>query len=151
VLAGTVGVVAVTSIVALPSKKSPLKPSGQSVHDFVNWVVHSIRRELMIPLTRPSGCAVSSEFGTVKASKTKTSLTFSVALPFFRSTLTPPLEIGAVHIFSLGLTPGSHECGPNGLAAAWLSSHMKAHEPWRILPSGARNFPDMKRMSVWNW
>src|SRR5205807_7379874 len=99
VLAGTVGVVAVTSIVALPSKKSPLKPSGQSVHDFVNWVVHSIRRELMIPLTRPSGCAVSSEFGTVKASKTKTSLTFSVALPFFRSTLTPPLEIGAVHIF----------------------------------------------------
>src|SRR5438128_458320 len=110
-VAGTVGVVAVTSIVALPSKKSALNPSVQSVQDFVNCVVHSIRSELMIPGKRPCGWPVLSEFGTVNASKTNTFFTFSEALPFFRSTLTLPSEMGAVHIFSLGLTPGSHECG----------------------------------------
>jgi hypothetical protein len=146
VLASTGGVVAVTSIVADPSKKSPVNASSQSVQDFVKAVLHSIRSELMMELTFPSGWPGSSEFGTVKPSNTRTSFTWSEASPFFKSTLTAPSDTGAVQKTPLGLIPGSYECGPNEPVV--LSSQMKANAPLWTRPSVPRNLPAMNRMSV---
>src|SRR5438093_11629287 len=89
VLAGVGGVVAVTAIVAVFSRKSPRNPSAQSFTDLLFVVpLHFIRSELMTELTWPSGWKVLSEFGTVKASKTSAFFTVSVATSSSRSNWT---------------------------------------------------------------
>ena len=152
------GVVAITSIVARSSKYSPRNASTQSEWDRRTVVPrHSIRSELMTACTLPIGWKVLSEFGTVNASKTSTFFTWSDASSSRKSTSTLPSGISVVHTTSLSLTPGSYECGPNGLApgavgfgTSRLSSHMKANAPRWTRPSVPTNFPAMNRMSVWN-
>jgi len=90
-----------------------------------------------------------SEFGTVKPSKTTAFFTLRVAFSSSRSNSTLPDGMAALHTTPLGLTPGSHECKPNGLAAGRLSSHMNANAPLWTCPSVPTNLPAMNRMSVW--
>ncbi len=149
-----VGVVTVTVMRESVSLKVPAKRSCGSV--LVNIVVRVtalqvIVIELIFALTGgvPNGRDWSMLFGTVKASKTATFRMESDASPSLNSKSIAPSGIAVAHITPLREMPGSYECGPNGLAAARLSSQINANAPWWVLPSVPTNSPVMNRVSVW--
>jgi hypothetical protein len=107
------GVVAVTAMVTLPIwKKLPMKWFVES------WIprklfvtpLHSMSRELMIPLTNPIGRFGLRLFATVKASNTAQMLfALRLAVPPAKSTLALPGGSGVVQKVRLSEIPASQE------------------------------------------